>query len=610
MGILAIKKMLSVFGFGKTKADQEKILIKQGVKFNGAKNKHLRLYFEAQFTPDLEEDDLDYLTLIFMQKTYLLFGSYYSLLSPLNVDTFLKETFDKLVDTRYRELHERTISHKFKDNPEMLAHIFNYKVTTYTYDEYKVCRVNYWAQKSNDIAEDFNISPKVMQEIKSTNEIEIYNLLKENTNLIFFILNKVFEAYSKTVTKVKIYQIGIKSIDESVFTFLASYVKSNPKITTICLINKPIKELKHLKNILEQTDDSNEKLEGEIHNVQHIFNLYQVMMKKSNILELRIMLFLTHYNFSMLAMVLKNNQEMKILHVRNINTRDRDQDLDYTYKEMNDYGDNIKDEIFIFFNYLYNLEFLEELRLTHFNFMSEINFMAVQVAKSLKKLKILSLEGNQGMITNDAIMTESYNLAITNIEQLNMGMTFYHTARAFDQLININCLKEIDVGVVDMTTFSALLKYINRTSLERVEVKLNKPAIYESIPIIFDQIISGPFECKTLKFLYILNIYDPTIVNENLYKGKAMQKLLYALNQNQTIRKLSFFKPGNQFYELNEIYNFNTFCYISKNKSNQTIYYIKSMERIFKDYSSELVASIIKKVIIMAFCLNRKIILN
>ena len=69
MGILSF--------FRKSKADQSDKLYYQGIRFKSAKNKHLRLYFESQFTPDIEEDDLNYLTHIFEQKTYLLFIFHY-----------------------------------------------------------------------------------------------------------------------------------------------------------------------------------------------------------------------------------------------------------------------------------------------------------------------------------------------------------------------------------------------------------------------------------------------------------------------------------------------------------------------------------------------------
>ena len=119
--------------------------------------------------------------------------------------------------------------------------------------------------------------------------------------------------------------------------------------------------------------------------------------------------FLDRYNFCMLGLVLQNNTNLRILEVRNMITKDRDKDLDYTFKEMNEYGDNIRDEIFIFFNYLFAEDNITELSLTHFNFFSEINFMAAQAAKTMKNLQILNLESNVGLVNNDDVMANAYN---------------------------------------------------------------------------------------------------------------------------------------------------------------------------------------------------------
>ena len=169
--------ILELLNIKKNKADKTDMLYRQGIRFENAKDKHLRLYFESQFNDDIEEDDLNYLQHIFEQKTYALFGSHYSIINYINTDSFLKDTYEKLVDTEYKELKNIKITHKFLDNQEMTTHIFNYKIITKEYDEYKICRVNYWAKKNHDIPEKINISPKIVENIKTTNEIQIYNFL-------------------------------------------------------------------------------------------------------------------------------------------------------------------------------------------------------------------------------------------------------------------------------------------------------------------------------------------------------------------------------------------------------------------------------------------------
>ncbi len=604
MGILSF--------FRKSKADQSDKLYYQGIRFKSAKNKHLRLYFESQFTPDIEEDDLNYLTHIFEQKTYLLFGFHYSIINLMNTDNFLKETYDKLVDTNYRELKNINITHKFLDNQEMTTHIFNYKIVTNLEFEYKICRVNFWAQKSPEIGEEINISPKVMENIKTTDEIQIYNFLSDNTNLVYFVLKLVFEQFSKSVHKLVVYQIGMKTIDEPIFTFLASYIRNNKKIDSFCLYGRTLGQFRHLKPLLEdQKDDKDEKMENEIHNVQHIFNLYQVLIKKENLIELRLILFLTHYNFTMLSMVLYNNQKLRFLEIRNIITRDMEPELDYSFKEMNEYGDNIKDEIFIFFNYLYNLEFLEELQLTHFTFFSEINFMAVQVAKTMKNIKIFSVEKNQGLINNDDVMANSYDLGKLELVSLNMGMTYYHSIRNWDSMINQNTLTFMDVGVVDFISFCGFVRFLESTILEKAIIKLNRPVLIESIPLFFDIISGSPMRTKSLKYFYVLNPFDASVKDSLNNKNKGLVIKLYnVLKNNNTMRRLGFAKPAGLFYEVRNEDDFQTFKYIRKRDYDSVIYLIKSMQRIFKNYKGEGVKKILHLIIEYRFTTFRKLIIG
>ena len=604
MGILSF--------FRKSKADQSDKLYYQGIRFKSAKNKHLRLYFESQFTPDIEEDDLNYLTHIFEQKTYLLFGFHYSIINLMNTDNFLKETYDKLVDTNYRELKNINITHKFLDNQEMTTHIFNYKIVTNLEFEYKICRVNFWAQKSPEIGEEINISPKVMENIKTTDEIQIYNFLSDNTNLVYFVLKLVFEQFSKSVHKLVVYQIGMKTIDEPIFTFLASYIRKNPKIESFFLYFIFLCQFRHLKPLLEdQKDDKDEKMENEIHNVQHIFNLYQVLIKKENLIELRLILFLTHYNFTMLSMVLYNNQKLRFLEIRNIITRDMEPELDYSFKEMNEYGDNIKDEIFIFFNYLYNLEFLEELQLTHFTFFSEINFMAVQVAKTMKNIKIFSVEKNQGLINNDDVMANSYDLGKLELVSLNMGMTYYHSIRNWDSMINQNTLTFMDVGVVDFISFCGFVRFLESTILEKAIIKLNRPVLIESIPLFFDIISGSPMRTKSLKYFYVLNPFDASVKDSLNNKNKGLVIKLYnVLKNNNTMRRLGFAKPAGLFYEVRNEDDFQTFKYIRKRDYDSVIYLLKSMQRIFKNYKGDGVKKILHLIIEYRFTTYRKLIIG
>ena len=460
-----------------------------------------------------------------------------------------------------------------------------------------------------------NIVMESLENIKTTNEIEIYNFLSDETNLIYFVLKLVFEKFSKSVTKLRIYQIGLKTIDEALFTYVASYLRRNPKIDTFALCGRAMGQFNHLKMLMDNPlqGDRNEKMEQEIHNMQHIFNLYQVLIKKDNLVELRLILFLDRYNFCMLGLVLQNNTNLRILEVRNMITKDRDKDLDYTFKEMNEYGDNIRDEIFIFFNYLFAEDNITELSLTHFNFFSEINFMAAQAAKTMKNLQILNLESNVGLVNNDDVMANAYNLAFLPMVKLNMGMTYFRMIRNWDSLINPFNLQFLDAGVCDFTSFCSLCRYLEYTKIEKVIVRLNKPVIFESIPVFFDIITGAPMRSKYLKYFYVLNSVDESVKSEKMYKKNYLPKLFNCLRYNKVMRKLSFAKPSKNYFEIRDDKedegDFKTFKYIKKRDYDKAITLLKAMKKLFGNYkgnNENEVNDLIKNIIIYRFLTFRK----
>ena len=71
--------------------------------------------------------------------------------------------------------------------------------------------------------------------------------------------------------------------------------------------------------------------------------------------------------------------------------KNRDKDLDFSFKEINEFRDNITDEILIFLNYLFDLDNFAQLSLTEFNFFLWINFMVEQGVKTMINSKLLNL---------------------------------------------------------------------------------------------------------------------------------------------------------------------------------------------------------------------------
>jgi len=334
--------------------------------------------------------------------------------------------------------------------------------------------------------------------------------------------------------------------------------------------------------------DNEEKLENPIINRQHFFNFYQSLVVRTNLQELSVLLFLNDYNFIMLSQVINVNKGLKILKIRNV-SRENDvmrRELDFCYNELTMMGENLRDEIFIFFNFLCQLEDLEHLALTNFSFNSEINFLACETSKQLKKLKSLSLDNNHAIINNDTTVYEQYNFEQTNIVKLNLGMSYLNMIRRFDYIINVDFLKEINIGVLDFVSFSAFVRFVPRSCLERVTLTLNKPTEIRSIPFLFEQIYQHCFKSKTLKYLYILNPYT-----QKTYNDKSMNvflvKLIEKMKENSTVRKLSFKKPCILYTSIREseaerTSGIKTFRYINKRDYNTAVMMIIAMKQVFK----------------------------
>jgi hypothetical protein len=610
----------------------EKSLEAEGIRFTKPNNKSLRLYFQSQFTHDMDEEEFKFLNHIFELKVYLFFHKYYDKGHLLDVDKFLEETFEKNIETIYQEIKDIEISEgdeeEFQNNRELFDNYFSFirKVSEQVVKSNNTCIVNQILKYMNikDVPEKIILSRDFINDIKLTRELEMYTLLNDNTNIIYMVLTKFFELFDieKNLKKLTIYQVSIKTVDELMYTIIANFLNKNPQIESVNIVEK---------NPNSGRDDIEERLENPIINRQHFFNFYQVLSKKSNLIELRVMLFLRDYNLILLSHVLKHNKNLKILQVRNVYCKDTEtllgRELDFSYYELCNLGEHIRDEIFIFFNYLSQLEFLEELQLTHFWFNSEINFLTTEVSKNMKYLKFLSLSNNQAIINNDATAYECYNLEQTNIEKLDMGLTYYNMVRRFDYIINTDKLHEVNIGVLDFISFSAFIKFIEHTNLEKVICSLNKPCSIDSIPILFEQLSDHPFRAKNLKYFYILNAYSNTT-----YKDKKMDfyllRLIQKLKENKTVRKLSFKRPGTYLSPIKEteedkLNERRTFRYIGKKNYPKCIDHILALRVLFKYENFEenfetdkkiekniFFTQIFKKIIHFKFASYRKLVLD
>lgn len=498
-----------------------------------------------------------------------------------------------------------------------------------------VCLVNSSLQSKFEVrnynSQSLEISNEYIHEIELSDYLKIYIKLNFNSHMVYLILKKIFVTFNKKrVKKIKLYHVGFSTIDEEMYSILADFLLNNPQITQVSI---KMRKMEQFSQVLETVYDSNEdfasklsheseddKLINIIQNKQHFFNFYQILSKKINLIELRILLVISDNHLALLTYVLLHNKNLRILEIRNMvlsHSYRKAKELDLGYKEYTTLGTNITDEIAIFFNYLVQLEFLEKFHMTHFWYNSDINFFACESAKALLNLRDLSLQGNQSIISNDQIALECYGLEKTGLRKLNLGLTYFHMIRRFDYIIHADRLKEVDIGVLDFVSMSSLFKFLEKTSLERVTLTLNKPCTIESIEILFNQITGAPFKAKNLKYFYVFNAYSTELYNSHrrLFIFFVENLLKTRLEENNSIRKLSFKKKYETYYSIKK-----NFKYVKKKNYKTCVNIILGLTQVFESrhikFSEKKIEkrifyqAIHKRVIHFIFAESRKIVLT
>jgi hypothetical protein len=525
-------------------AKTEQQLAKDGIKFVTPNNKTLRLFFESQFHKDLDIDDFYYLNHIFEVKTFLYYNYHYSRSNLMNINTFLKDQLISINEEIFSSIQEIQF-----ENTGVIDKVLTDTIRFTNYKGQRLCLVNEYVDVDEMFIEGisfFNINDEFIEGIEKTEYLKLYVKQNSNSNLVFFILLKILAQFKHSIKKVKIYQVGLSIIDESIYLTLAEFMHRNPHVESICIKGKLMED--YQVNEHEGLDISRSREDSfmvvDVRNKTRIFTLYDFISTRHNLLELRLFVFLHDYSLVLIANALRNNPNIRVLELRNLfsgSGNPNPNELDFTFKYYNDLGDNIKDEIYIFFNYVSTLENLEKLIITNFFFNSDINFFACEIAKCLKKLKVLLLDQNQAIISNDNILADNFHLSNTGLEKLSLGLTYFNMIRRFDLLINKDVLRYLNVGVLDYISLSSFLKYIETTNLEKVRITLNKPCEIESLKFLFKNISQHIFNMKNLKSITLCNTYtDDTL---NTYK-KEIDGFLYKffiakIKANRTIRKIN-----------------------------------------------------------------------
>lgn len=450
----------------------------------------------------------------------------------------------------------------------------------------------------NELANPLTISDELIDILKGIMNVKFYIKLNYNTNLLWLILTKVFQVYCPMIEKMTVYQVGLSTIDEEIYTILAHYFDSDEKVHSIKLKSKSIEEFTKEDPLnTSQADDM--KILSNIQNKQHFFNFYQIMSKKTHLVEISIMLFLTEYNLILLTDVIRNNPGIEKITVRNMiyASTYSPHELDFGYSFYQNLGEKIKDEIYCFYNFCFRLHYLKTFRFTHVWFNSDINFFTCELAKNVKSLREVNLSENQALVSSDDVLKDSFAFAETSLTKLHMGKTYFFLIRSFKNFINCEVLKDLDVGVLDFVSTISLLKFVGQTRIEVLKLTLNKTCDKSSLPVLFDFLKKFVLSSRFLKFLYICNTYYLDLNIEENYKFlvNLVAKFIYPiLSTNMIIRTLSFQEHSDFISEID------AFQYIQYYKYNNCHYIIWAINRVLRGEESTNLL-IIKRILVALF---------
>ncbi len=441
-------------------------------------------------------------------------------------------------------------------------------------------------QEDLSVKNPLKIEKTFMTSISKIKVLKIYIQNDSNKEYLWFVLQKLISTNCPNLKKLCIYQYGFDVPDEDMFLLVSSFLLQNPQIEIVKTQAKSddIFELdKQEINNDEQEDNYNNKEQlgeekkkdevieenkaikkrlnnefkevQEIQNKQYLFCFFQGLSLKKNLLEFEVMLYIKEYGFVLLADVIVKNPNLTKLKVRCMNSKLMNHEegsakdnmlelnqLEYTFATYNGLGEKIKDEIFIFFNYLMTLVNLKVFQLTHFWFNSDLNFMSCELAKENRNLKELSLAYNQAVINNDEALLDSFSFVSTDLVKLDMGISYFHMIRRFDYLIGPSLL-ELNCGVLDFVSVICLMKYVKNTNLRRLKCTLNKPCDFDAIDLIMQQIANHIITSNTLRRFEINNMYYISDNNKDkhhieIIKSAIIKYILKKLNSNKVLRPL------------------------------------------------------------------------
>lgn len=449
--------------------------------------------------------------------------------TPKNNEKLLTSNFiiSNLGMNEFRENKERPISAKHHFNPNKIFSSNNLLHLKNRVDSSKRRTSKLLSQKefvqSNSHAIKLNKMKSDASPIRAN--LEDINKIKEDGNEIDKVDEDILEEKSSKLTnKISDSQSLSKKFNRS-----ASIISSNSQISGESSVGS-YKTKTNVYEILEEDlateyldypldDDDSLKSYDSLNNVQYLFLFYQVLAIKDNLLELELLCYIKEFSFVQLAQIIKNNKELRSIKIRNTRffNEKKVNELDYNYNYYNSQlGIRIKDEIFIFFNFLFQSNKLEVLSLNHFWFNSDINYMSCELAKSKTNLKILDLSDNQCILSNKNYISQNFSFSTSNLTKLFLGRTYFNKLVNWEIIINTELLQELDAGILDYGSFCSLIKYIKNTNIQILKMTLNKSCNLEGLKFLF-QFYLNLFQSKKIKKITLINSYsDELLEKENL----------------------------------------------------------------------------------------------
>lgn len=362
--------------------------------------------------------------------------------------------------------------------------------------------------------------------IKSINEDNNLNKIKEDKNESNNVEDDILdeEKSSKQTNKKSDSQDISKQFNKSSSIISSNSLKSGDssagslktKTKTFDIIEEDL-VTEYLDYPLD--DDDSIKSYESLNNVQYLFLYFQTLSLKINLIELELLCYIKEYSFVQIAQILQKNKDLKSVKIRNTRyfNEKKVNELDYNYNFYNtQLGIKIKDEIFIFFNCLFQATKLEVLSLNHFWFNSDINFMSCELSISNQNLKSLDLSHNQCVLSNRNYIAQNFSYCKSNLVKLYLGRTYFNKLVHWDIIINNEVLLDFDAGILDFGSLCSLLKYIKNTNIQILKMTLNRSCALEGLKFLFEFYLNL-FQSKKIKKITLINCYsDELLEKENV----------------------------------------------------------------------------------------------